>query len=123
MAVGRATKPIREASGIARGMLWAGAALTLFFVLMAIFAPLISPYGFDQYKANGARFAAARASVARHWIGTTVQSTDVLSRVVWGAQTELEVVVARARVLARHRRAARAHLRLLRRPARPRRSC
>ena len=27
-----------------------------------------------------------------HLMGTTVQSTDVLSRVIWGAQTELKVV-------------------------------
>ena len=31
--------------------------LTLFFVLLAVFAPLISPYGFDQYQSGGHRFA------------------------------------------------------------------
>src|SRR6185437_14741653 len=30
---------------------------------------------------------------SEHWMGTTVQSTDVMSRVIWGAQTELKVVI------------------------------
>jgi len=92
IAVGRATKPIREARGVARGMLWAGALITLFFVLLAAFAPLISPYDFNQYKADGVRFAAQAHPSAAHLMGTTVLSTDVMSRVIYGAQTELKVV-------------------------------
>jgi peptide/nickel transport system permease protein len=92
IALGRATRPIREASGTARIMLWAGAAITLFFIVLAVFAPLISPYGFDQYKANGVRFPQLAHPSGAHWFGTTVQSSDVMARVVYGAQTELEVV-------------------------------
>ncbi len=88
----RAFQPIAEARGFARGMLWTGVGLTLFFVLLAIFAPLISPYGFDQYQSGGHRFAQLAHPSHSHLFGTTVQSTDVLSRIVWGAQTELEVV-------------------------------
>jgi len=88
----RAFAPIAEARGFARGMLWTGAGLTLFFVALAIFAPLISPYGFDQYQSGGHRFAQLAHPSHSHLFGTTVQSTDVLSRIVWGAQTELEVV-------------------------------
>lgn len=92
IALGQATKPIREATGTARAMLWAGVAITLFFVVLAAFAPLISPYAFDQYKAHGVRFAQLAHPSAAHWMGTTVLSTDVMSRVIWGAQTELKVV-------------------------------
>jgi peptide/nickel transport system permease protein len=92
MALGRATKPIREASGTARIMLWIGTAITLFFVFLAIFAPLISPYGFSQYKANGVRFPQLAHPSSEHLMGTTVQSSDVMARVIYGAQTELEVV-------------------------------
>lgn len=88
----RAFAPIAEARGFARGMLWTGAGLTLFFVALAIFAPLISPYGFDQYQSGGHRFAQLAHPSHSHLFGTTVQSTDVLARIVWGAQTELEVV-------------------------------
>lgn len=93
MALGRATKPIREASGIARGMLWAGAAITLFFIVLAVFAFLISPYNFNQYKSHGVRFPQLGHPSAAHLMGTTVQSSDVMARVIWGAQTELKVVV------------------------------
>lgn len=92
IALGHATKPIREATGIARGMLWAGAAITLFFVVLAVFAPLISPYGFNQYKSGGVRFPQLGHPSAAHWMGTTVQSSDVMARVIYGAQTELKVV-------------------------------
>jgi peptide/nickel transport system permease protein len=88
----RAFAPIAEARGFARGMLWTGAGLTFLFVLLAIFAPILSPYGFDQYQANGKRFPQFGHPGHGHILGTTVQSTDVLSRIVWGAQTELEVV-------------------------------
>jgi peptide/nickel transport system permease protein len=92
LAVRRAFGPIAEARGMARTMLWTGAGITLMFVLLAIFAPVLSPYGFDQYQAGGRRFAQLAHPGHGHILGTTVQSTDVLSRIVWGTQTELEVV-------------------------------
>ena len=54
----------REARGFARAMLWAAPAITVFFVVLAIFAPLISPYGFDQYPSGGDRLPAAAAPSA-----------------------------------------------------------
>jgi peptide/nickel transport system permease protein len=83
---------VREARGLARTMLWVGAGITLFFIVLALFAPLIAPYGFDQFQANGERFKQLDHPSSQHLMGTTVQSTDVLSRVIWGAQTELKVV-------------------------------
>jgi len=91
--VARATKPIREAHGIARAMLWTGAGITLFFIVLALFAPLISPYNFNQYASNGVRFPQLAHPSAKHLMGTTVQSSDVMARVIYGAQTELKVVV------------------------------
>jgi peptide/nickel transport system permease protein len=92
IALGHATKPIREATGVARMMLWVGAGITLFFVVLGIFAPLISPYPFDAYTKNGHRFPQLAPPSSEHLFGTTVQSSDVLARVVYGAQTELKVV-------------------------------
>jgi peptide/nickel transport system permease protein len=89
----RAVAPIAEARGTTRAMLWAGAAITLFFVLLALLAPVISPYDFDDFQADGRRFAQLEAPSADHPMGTTVQSTDVMSRVIWGTQTELKVVL------------------------------
>ena len=92
LGIRRALQPIVDARGLARGMLFAGAGSTLFFVLLAILAPVIAPYGFDQYESGGRRFAQLAHPSHAHWFGTNVQSTDVLSRIIWGAQTELEVV-------------------------------
>src|SRR5439155_26515211 len=91
--VRRALTPVREARGIARVMLWAGAGITLAFILMAFLAPVISPYRFDQYLSGGERFPQLASPSGKHLLGTTVQSTDVLSRVIWGSQTELKVVL------------------------------
>ena len=91
---GARSGPIREARGFARAMLYVGAGITLFFVLIAILAPLISPYDFDQYQSRTASASRSSRRPRRdHLLGTTVQSTDVMSRVIWGAQTELKVVV------------------------------
>ncbi len=63
------------------------------FVAVAVLAPLIAPYGFDQVSAGSARFEKQLAPSSAHPLGTTVQATDVLSRTIWGARTALELVV------------------------------
>ena len=88
----RAFQPIAESRGFARAMLLVGSGITLLFVILAIFAPILSPYAFDQYQAGGKRFPNLGHPGHGHILGTTVQSTDVLARIVWGTQTELEVV-------------------------------
>jgi peptide/nickel transport system permease protein len=90
--VRRAFAPVFEARGQARWMLWLGAAITLAFVFIAVFAPVLAPYDFDTFRANGQRFPQLEAPSSEHLMGTNVQSTDVLSRIIWGAQTELKVV-------------------------------
>lgn len=89
----RAFAPITEARGMARAMLWIGAGITIGFVLVALLAPVIAPYDFDTFQSNGRRFEQLAAPSADHLMGTNVQSTDVLSRIIWGTQTELKVVV------------------------------
>src|SRR5207244_12460923 len=96
----RAFQPIAEARGLARAMLWTGALITGFCIVLAAVPSAISPYKFDQYQAHGKRFDQLAHPSSAHLMGTTVQSTDVLARVIWGSQTELEVVV-RAFVLGR----------------------
>jgi len=93
IALGRATKPIREAGGVARAMFWTGIVITLFFIALAVFARFIAPYGFTQYKSGHHLFPVLGHPSGTHWMGTTVESDDVMSRIIWGAQTELKVVV------------------------------
>ncbi|HEX9824640.1 MAG TPA: ABC transporter permease [Actinomycetota bacterium] len=91
---GRMIAPVREASGLPKWILWAGIVITVIFVVLAVFAPLIAPFDFDQYRSvDGARFAKQAAPSSEHPFGTNVQSTDVLSRVIYGSRTALIVVL------------------------------
>jgi peptide/nickel transport system permease protein len=86
--------PYRRSSGVARGMLVAGTVMTGVVILVAIFAPLLAPFGFNQVEdASGQRFAKQAEPSGEHWFGTSVQPYDVFSRVVWGARTEIQVVI------------------------------
>ena len=91
--VRRVFSPIADARGLTRTMLWLGAGITLAFVLIALFAPLIAPYDFDTFQSDGQRFGQLEPPSRDHLMGTNVQSTDVLSRIIWGTQTELKVVL------------------------------
>ncbi|MEJ7875050.1 MAG: ABC transporter permease [Solirubrobacterales bacterium] len=86
-------RPFSQATGMPKWILLSGLVLVAFFVLMAIFAPLLAPYGFDQVTSEGERFAKQAGPDGSHLFGTTVQSTDVLSRVIYGSRTAIEVVV------------------------------
>ena len=55
------------------------------FILMAIFAPYLSPY--DPIEASWA--AIRKAPTGAHWFGTDELGRDVLARVVWGARASL----------------------------------
>jgi peptide/nickel transport system permease protein len=84
---------IRAARGVPKWILYTGIGLVLFFVILAIFAPWIAPYGFAQSSSGGVPFPKQGPPSGEHLFGTTVQSTDVLSRIIWGSRTEIEVVV------------------------------
>jgi peptide/nickel transport system permease protein len=84
---------LRQSVGLQRGMLVAGLVLTGIFVFIAVFAPLISPYGFAQLRDADGPFGSQQPPSAEHWFGTTVGGYDVLSRVLWGAQTAILVII------------------------------
>lgn len=84
---------IRATSGFQRGMLVFGAVIMAFFLVLAVFAPLISPYGFNDDRAHGKIFGREQSPSGAHWFGTTQGGEDVLARVVYGAQTALEVII------------------------------
>ncbi|MGY1688816.1 ABC transporter permease [Geodermatophilus sp. SYSU D01105] len=84
---------LRQSVGLQRGMLVAGLVLTGVFLLAAVFAPLLAPYGYNQLRDADGPFGAQQAPSAEHWLGTTVGGYDVLSRVVYGSRTALMVIV------------------------------
>lgn len=84
---------LRQSVGVQRGMLIAGIVITGVFVIAAVFAPLIAPYGFAQARDDDGLFGKQLPPSADHLWGTTVGGFDVFSRVVWGTQTALLVVI------------------------------
>ncbi|RWX76731.1 ABC transporter permease [Neorhizobium lilium] len=70
-----------------RTMLVAGASILLFFILMAVFAPLIAPY--DPILQDGS--ARLQAPSLPHPFGTDNFGRDILSRIIWGARIDLQI--------------------------------
>lgn len=93
LRMGRVGARMQDARGVPRWILYCGLAIVLFFVVLAVFAPLLAPYDFDQVRSAGERFPKQAPPSDAHLMGTTVQSTDVLSRVIWGSRTAIQVVV------------------------------
>lgn len=65
-----------------------GAALVLFWVLTAIFAPWLAPY---DPNANNYEALADPTPSSAFWLGTDNQGRDLLSRLIWGSRTVLIV--------------------------------
>lgn len=83
----------RKSVGLQRWMLLLGLIITGLILFMAIFAPLIAPYGYSQLRDENGAFGARVAPNAEHWFGTTVGGYDVLSRFIWGSQTAVLVMI------------------------------
>ncbi|KQQ80292.1 ABC transporter permease [Pseudarthrobacter sp. SL88] len=84
---------VRQSVGLQRGMLIMGLVLTAVFLLTALLAPFIAPYGFAQLSDGDGNFPAQQPPGGKHPLGTTVGGYDVLSRVMWGTQTALLVII------------------------------
>ena len=77
----------RSTHGLQRVMLLIGAVIVVLFLLTALFAPLIAPYGFSTI------FTPQLPMGGAHVLGTTVGGFDVLSRIIYGARTAVEVIL------------------------------
>ena len=66
-----------------------GAGVVLFFVAVAIFAPMIAPYSPTATDWGAVRKAPSLA----HWLGTDEIGRDVLARVIFGARASLKAGV------------------------------
>lgn len=86
-------RELRQSVGLQRGMLVVGLSLVAFFVLLAVFAPLIAPYSFNALSGPEGDFGSRQAPSLAHPFGTTIAGYDVLSRVIWGSRTALLTIV------------------------------
>jgi peptide/nickel transport system permease protein len=65
-----------------------GLGIVLFWIAVAVLAPLLAPY---PPNATDALAAAHPVPSASHWLGTDHLGRDILSRVLWGARRVLTV--------------------------------
>ncbi|KGP90977.1 peptide ABC transporter permease [Pontibacillus chungwhensis BH030062] len=65
----------------------AGLSIVVFFILVALFAPLIMPY--DHTKPD--LLNRLKGPSAEHWLGTDDFGRDILSRIIYGARISLWV--------------------------------
>jgi peptide/nickel transport system permease protein len=65
-----------------------GVGIVLFWIVVAVLAPLLAPY---PPNATDALAVAHPAPSAAHWLGTDHLGRDILSRVLWGARRVLTV--------------------------------
>lgn len=72
-----------------RKLVMLAAILVLFFILTAIFAPLLTPYEPNKQDLT----AILQKPSASHWLGTDEAGRDVLTRIFYGARTSLIIGV------------------------------
>jgi peptide/nickel transport system permease protein len=76
----------------ANPLLTIGGAFVLLIVLVAIFAPLITPFPGDAGTATNP-LAVLKAPSAAHWFGTDQVGRDILSRVLFGARVSPVIAI------------------------------
>ena len=64
-----------------------GTVITLIFLLVAVFAPLLAPYGMNAIHAKHA----LEGPSAQFWLGTDNLGRDLLSRIIYGARISVIV--------------------------------
>ncbi|BAS27570.1 ABC transporter permease [Limnochorda pilosa] len=75
-----------------RPLLWIGAGVVVFFLLVSLLAPWLAPYHPTEYRGGGR----LQPPSAEHWLGTDQLGRDVLSRLIYGGRIPLEVSVVSA---------------------------
>ena len=66
-----------------------GAGTVLFWVLVAVLAPLIAPFEPNATYTPYARPGAGHVGGGTFWLGADMIGRDILSRIIWGARTVL----------------------------------
>jgi peptide/nickel transport system permease protein len=73
-------------------LLVVGLVLTIIFILIALFSPLLQAIGLIQDSTDILSNYPLQAPSSGHWFGTNVRGYDVFSRTLFGAQAALSVV-------------------------------
>ena len=72
----------------APGTAWFGIIVIVIYGVLAVFAPLIAPYGESQVLGD-----AYLPSSAQHWLGTDQLGRDLLTRLIYGARNTVGIAL------------------------------
>ena len=74
-----------------------GFSIIVFFILIAIFAPVISPNGpYKVYRSEKGHLEKLQPPSIRHWFGTTTTARDVFDQTVWGTRVAVTIGIISA---------------------------
>ncbi len=65
----------------------AGFIIILFFILLGLFAPLLTPYGYEEQVLVDR----LKPPSSDHWLGTDDVGRDIFTRIAYGARISLQV--------------------------------
>ncbi|MGK7938959.1 MAG: ABC transporter permease [Crocosphaera sp.] len=77
---------------LAQKLMYLGILITLFWLFIALFAPILQGIGFLQNPKELLSNIPGDSPSLRHWLGTNVRGYDVFSRTLLGSQAALKVV-------------------------------
>ena len=78
---------------VSMAMMRAGLIITLFFILIAIFAPTFQDWGWLQNPQEFLSNTPQQPPSAKYWFGTDIQGYDIFSRTLFGARVAWQVVI------------------------------
>jgi peptide/nickel transport system permease protein len=81
-----------KTSSLSQKLMLIGSIMTLFFIFLAFFAPLLQTLGLIQNPTDSLINPIHEPPSGKHWFGTSRQGYDVFSRTLFGAQAALQVV-------------------------------
>src|SRR5699024_6369035 len=64
-----------------------GFLIIIFFILLGLFAPLLTPYGYEEQVLNDR----LKPPSSEHWLGTDDVGRDIFTRIAYGARISLQV--------------------------------
>ncbi len=77
---------------LAQKLMYIGILITLFWLFIALFAPILQGIGFLQNPKDLLSNIPSESPSLRHWLGTNIRGYDVFSRTLLGSQAALKVV-------------------------------
>lgn len=82
-----------KAPSVSMWMMWVGLGITLLFIGVAIFAPVLQSLGWIQDPTASLQNPIHQPPSWQHWFGTSRQGYDVFSRTLFAAQAAWQVVI------------------------------